>query len=63
MIIKITKKQLEQILGVWRLSPHASPDGVTFKEPRCADCWCTIQKVHTHDERAEKILQEILKFS
>ena len=47
------KKKIEQILGVYYVSPHAPPDGSNFKESRCGDCFCTEQKVHTHSENVE----------
>lgn len=48
-----TKKQyvrdgVREILGITYVSPHAPPNGSTFTEPRCGDCWCTDQSVHTH---------------
>mgnify|MGYP001595780817 CR=1 FL=1 len=47
------KKKIEKILGVYWVAPHVSPDGVTFKVSNCGDCFCTIQKVHTHSRNEE----------
>ena len=49
------KKKIEQILGVYYVAPHSSPDGVNFKQPRCGDCFCTIQKVHSHSSNQELV--------
>jgi hypothetical protein len=32
------QREIEQILGVYYVSPHVSPDGVTFKEG-VAELW------------------------
>ena len=57
------KKKIEQILHVEYLSPHAPPDGTTWKYRRCGDCFCTEQKVHTHSMNEEYIkpLVELFK--
>ena len=53
--MKRIQREIEQILGVYYVSPHVSQDGVAFDEPRCGDCWCTIQEVHTHSDNAEYV--------
>lgn len=57
------KKKIEAILGIYYVAPHSSPDGVTFKQPRCGDCFCSIQKVHTHsgDEELVKKFVDLFK--
>jgi hypothetical protein len=37
------------------MSSLMSPQTVAFKEPRCGDCWCTIQEVHTRSDNAELV--------
>ena len=53
--MKNIRKEIERILNVYYVSPHASPSGTTWKEPRCCDCWCTIQEVHTHSNNEEYV--------
>ncbi len=59
------KKKIEEILGVNYVTPHSPADGVAFKEGlyQCGDCFCTIQKVHTHshNERLVKPLLDLFK--
>lgn len=59
------EKKLNKIFGIYYIAPHASPDGVHFDEPRCGDCFCTIQEVHTHASQKElkqrdKVLELII---
>ena len=57
------KKQIEEILGVYYVAPHASSSGTEWKHPRCGDCFCTIQEVHTHSRNVEYVqpLLELFK--
>lgn len=53
----------EEVLGEFKkaffVSPHVSQDGSKWDLKRCSDCFCTIQKEHTHDYVAEKLLQQL----
>ena len=44
------KKEIERLMGINYMSPHAPPYGAKFGEPRCGDCFCIDQSVHTHSE-------------
>lgn len=57
------KKKIEQILEVYHVAPHAPAAGTTWKYNRCGDCFCTIQKVHSHsrNEQYVKPLLELFK--
>lgn len=48
-----TKKELIRdtvldILEISYVSPHAPASGTTWNKPKCGDCFCTDQSVHTH---------------
>ena len=44
------KKELNRIMDIRYVSPHAPMYGKSFEEPRCGDCFCTDQSIHTHAE-------------
>ena len=45
---KLIRDTVFEILDIGYYSPHAPPPDVTFPGPRCGDCFCTDQSVHTH---------------
>ena len=47
------KKKIEEILGVYWVSPHAPPPEAEWKNPPCGDCFCGIQRVHSHSRNQE----------
>lgn len=54
------KKKIEEILEVYYVSPHVPMDGKKYKQPRCGDCFCTVQQVHTHSSR-ESLVKPLLE--
>lgn len=41
--------------GLYPVSPHVPPPGTEWNKPRCGDCFCGIQDLHSHyqnDDRA-----------
>jgi hypothetical protein len=58
--MKISRKKIAEILGVYYVSPHSSIEEREWNHPRCGDCFCTIQKVHTHNGKGEEQLKAII---
>ena len=44
------REDLKSILNIQYVSPHAPMGGKIFHAPRCGDCFCTNQAIHTHSE-------------
>lgn len=58
------KDKVLEILEIDYVSPHAPMLGKEYDQPRCGDCWCTDQSVHTHATmsylvKAEKLIDFI----
>jgi hypothetical protein len=37
------------------LAPHASMDDKKYDAPRCGDCFCEIQQLHTHNNLVKEL--------
>ena len=62
---EIIKDELNRIMGITYVSPHAPnfDNKIKFSSPRCEDCFCTDQSLHTHSaDWYLKLREDILAF-
>lgn len=61
--IRFNKKEKKLLSDLWIgvYSPHAPADGTTWDYPRCGDCFCTIQEVHTHNGQSLSEIKQALQ--